>query len=83
MGELEALNAIYREDRDREDWRCALIVATILNVNRGKNDRALKPEDIMPWLLDKEAFTRGQTPEEMHAAMKQVARNMRAKQENK
>lgn len=39
----------------REDWRAALIACATYNVNRGKDDEALSPEDLLPWLKTPDA----------------------------
>jgi hypothetical protein len=44
-----------------------------VNVNRGKGDKALSPEDIMPWLKENESSEPPrQSPEQMRALLEEV-----------
>jgi len=51
-------------------WRAGLIAATIANVNRGKRQRALKPEDFMP--PEPKPKREAQTPEEMALVLRRA-----------
>ena len=35
-------------DETRADWRAGMVAAVIANVNRGKDQRAYKPDEFMP-----------------------------------
>lgn len=74
LGELAALNKVYAAREKRLDWRAAVIVCAIANVHRGKDDKALHPEDVMPWLKEKESAEQPgrQTPEQMRAVLEEV-----------
>jgi hypothetical protein len=77
LGELAALDRLYVEERNRDDWRAAVIACTMRNVWRDKDTRALEPEELMPWLragaeLAPKKRRRRQTPLEMRAVLEQV-----------
>jgi len=58
---------VYAEERNREDWRTAVIACTLLNVHRTKESQPVKrPEDIMPWLAQP------QSPRQMRAILEAV-----------
>lgn len=54
------------------------MVCAIVNVNRGKDDKAISPEDLMPWLKEKESSSEkpGQSPEQMRAILEQLTLDM-------
>ena len=54
MGQLAALNELYHERQNREDWRAAVVACAIVNLHRRKEDGAIQPKDFMPWLAPKE-----------------------------
>jgi len=54
---------LHAEREKREDWRTAMVMCAIANVHRSKDDGALEPADIMPWLKEPEKEKR-QTPAE-------------------
>ena len=60
----------------REDWRAALIACAVYNVHRGKDDRAIEPKDLLPWLAENREPARAQTPEEMRAILEQITLEM-------
>lgn len=51
-------------------WRAGVIAATIANVNRGKSQRALKPEDFMP--PEPKPKREAQTTEEMKVVLQRA-----------
>ena len=51
----------------RADYRQAITSMVLANVNRGKNQRAFKVSDFMPF--EKKKKRRQQTPEEMQAML--------------
>lgn len=51
-------------------WRAGQIAATIANVNRGKRQRAYKPEDFMP--SEPKGKPNVQTTEEMAAVLRRA-----------
>lgn len=51
-------------------WRAGVIAATIANVNRGKRQRAYKPEDFMP--PEPKLKREPQTPEEMALVLRRA-----------
>lgn len=50
MAELAAIEERHRQRENHNDWRTALIICTLCNLQRGKDDKVLQPADIMPWL---------------------------------
>ena len=76
LGELAALEECYRARMHREDWRAALIVCTLANLHRGKDDKILQPEDILPWLREKRPAEPRQTPQQMRALLEDLTRQM-------
>jgi hypothetical protein len=77
MAQLAALNTQYEANRDHEDWRFALIVCTLANLHRGKDQKAIEPGDVMPWLRRKAKDTEPrQTPAEMRAVIEEITREL-------
>jgi hypothetical protein len=90
MAQLAALNMQYEANRDHEDWRFAIIVCTLANLHRGKDQKALEPGDVMPWLRrsptrQSQRYGDGakakdpeprQTPAEMRAIIEEITREM-------
>jgi hypothetical protein len=85
MAQLAALNTQYEANRDHEDWRFAIIVCTLANLHRGKDQKAIEPGDVMPWLRrkakDPDCQSSGrpeprQTPAEMRAIIEEITREM-------
>lgn len=46
--EWRAYYQIEPWDETRADWRAGMIASVIANVNRGKDQRAYKPDEFMP-----------------------------------
>lgn len=66
---LYAWMAYYQLEPWGDDWlRSAVSFAQFQNANRGKNKRAMKPEDFMP--VDK----REQTPQQMLSILNSIPR---------
>lgn len=77
MSQLAALNAQYEANRDHEDWRFALIVCTLANLHRAKDQKAIEPADVMPWLRKraKDPEPR-QTPAQMRQIVEEITKEM-------
>ncbi len=54
----------------RADLRSAIVACTMANAWRGKNEKAYRPRDFMPFMDDR---PRQQTPEEMEAVLRSFA----------
>ena len=50
LAEVQALEEVSFERVKREDWRFALLIATIVNIVGTEDKQTCKPEDLMPWL---------------------------------
>ena len=51
--EYAKLVETLHEREQRDYWRSGLVTSMVANVNRGKNQRAFKPDDFMPKLSKK------------------------------
>lgn len=62
----------------REDWLTAQIICAIVNVQRTKEDGAIHPGDVFPWLAEKPAPAGESqlTPEQNRALVEQITREM-------
>lgn len=64
-----ALEHLGEEADFRADLRAGIVAATVANANRGKNQRAVTPEELMPRF-----GPRYDSPEEIHRQMLALAR---------
>jgi len=82
FGQLAALEEAHWERVKREDWRTAQIICAIVNVHRTKEDGAIQPRDVFPWLAPGEKPFSGKkgetplTPEQNRALVEQITREM-------
>jgi hypothetical protein len=79
--EFHALERAYRDRENHADWRTAMVVCTLHNLQRAKkDDPILTPEKLMPWLADlrgERKKERRQTPDEMLLMLQVAADQLR------
>ncbi len=62
-------------------WRAGVVAATIANVNRGKSQRALKPEDFMPPEPREKNYA--QTPRDIVTMLRRIVKSAEARKKKK
>ena len=70
--EWEAFYSIEPFPEERQDFRNALLVSIMVNLQRGKNDKAVEIEDFIPDFWS-ERKSKKQTPQEMLMSAKMIS----------